>query len=65
MVEKNYYEYLYSEVLTDADHYDYDIFYYKYEEFAEVMDAEGCRMIEDGYWYDCGLTFEYDYSVWS
>ena len=64
LVENNYYEYLDSEVLADAEAYDYDIYYYKYEEFAEVMDDEGYKIIEDGYWYDCGLTFDYDYSIW-
>lgn len=65
LVDKNYYNYHYADVLWDAENYNYDIFPYMYDEFAEIMDEDGLALIEDSLWYDSGLTFEYDYSIWS
>ncbi|MBO7762175.1 MAG: hypothetical protein J6T24_05200, partial [Clostridia bacterium] len=64
LVEKNLFEYEYDEILLDAENYVYDLLSEAYDRAEETMDPEGYKIIEESLWYECGLSYDYDYTQW-
>ena len=64
LVENNLFEYVYDEILLDAENYVYDLLDQAYGRAEAVMDAEGYAIIEASLWYECGLSYDYDYTQW-
>ncbi|MBO7761362.1 MAG: right-handed parallel beta-helix repeat-containing protein [Clostridia bacterium] len=61
LVENNFFEYLYDEILFDAEEYQYDLLPGALEAFEEVLSKDGYAMIESIDWRAAGLSFEYPY----
>ena len=64
LIERNYFDYNYDNVMYDAENYDYDL-------REEVMEALKALMSEDGFatvtgadMYAAGVTYEFDYGEW-
>ena len=61
MVENNYFEYLYGELIFDAENYQYDFLPGALEAIQEVLSDDGYAMIESIDWRAAGLVYEYEY----
>ncbi|MBO7763057.1 MAG: right-handed parallel beta-helix repeat-containing protein [Clostridia bacterium] len=61
LVESNFFEYLYEEIVYDADNYEYDLLPGAYDAIREVLSEEGYAMIESIDWTAAGLSYRYEY----
>ena len=61
LVENNFFEYTYDEIVMDADNYDYDLLAEAYEAIQEVLSEEGYALIESIDWRAAGLSYRYEY----
>ncbi|MBO7762208.1 MAG: right-handed parallel beta-helix repeat-containing protein, partial [Clostridia bacterium] len=60
LVEGNYFEYIYDDVLYDAEGYNYDFLPGALESIAEVLGETGFEIISSTDWVQAGVTYPYD-----
>ena len=61
LVENNFFEYLYDEILFDAGAYQYDFLPGVLEAIREVLTEDGYAMVEAIDWTAPGLSYRYEY----
>ena len=61
LVENNYFEYLYGELIFDAENHQYDLLPGALEAIQEVLSDDGYAMVESIDWRAAGLSYEYEY----
>ncbi|MBO7762329.1 MAG: right-handed parallel beta-helix repeat-containing protein [Clostridia bacterium] len=61
LVENNFYEYLYGDILMDADGYDYDWQTGVLESLQDTLSEKGYALIFSIDWTDAGLSYRYTY----
>jgi hypothetical protein len=61
LVENNFFEYLYDEILLDAENYDYDFTPPALEAIREAISEEGYATIESIDWTATGVSYRYPY----